>query len=256
MSESRTGKNFSDETKKILSDLRTGKISPFLNKSHTEETKQKMSEAIGSKLKVFNKETNQTTIYSSNCKVAESIGCSEFTVRYYIKNKKLYKGKYLFENKDESTATQMSQEMRDKLRKSRGTPVYIYDAKDLTLLYLFDAKQQAYDLINIHHNTLNDCLNLGTLYLDTFFFSLDLIEESPATNLLHLDEIKSLVSDKRDVYNVKHPAAKSILAEFKDEPKKNLEFNSLNSLANRLKGDRQVIRKYLKGEKSGYYRGK
>jgi hypothetical protein len=68
--------------------------------------------------------------------------------------------------------------------------------------------------------------------------------------------MKSLVSDKRDVYSVKHPAAKSTLAEFKDEPKKNLEFNSLNSLAKHLKGDRQVIRKYLKGEKSGYYRGK
>lgn len=256
MSESRTGKIFSDETKKILSDLRTGKSSPFLNKSHTEETKQKMSEAIGSKVKVFNKETNQTTVYSSNYKVAESLGCSEFTVRYHIKNKKLYKGKYLFEKNDEPATPQMSQEIRDKLRKSRGTPVYMYNAQDLTLLYLFDSKQQTYDLINIHHNTLNDCLNLGNIYLDTFFFSLDLIEESTATDLLHLDKIKSLIADKRDVYEVKHPAAKSILAEFKDEPKKNLEFNSLNSLAKHLKGDRQVIREYLKGEKSGYYRGK
>nr|GEY62331.1 hypothetical protein [Tanacetum cinerariifolium] len=102
----------------------------------------------------------------------------------------------------------MSQEMREKLRKQRGTPVYMYTVKDLVLLYAFDSKQQAYDLINIHHNTLNDCLNL----------------------------------------------AKSILAEFKNEPKKNLEFNSLNSLAKHLKGDRQVIREYLKGEKSGYYR--
>jgi len=150
----------------------------------------------------------------------------------------------------------MSQEMREKLRKQRGTPVYIYNVEDLTLLYAFGSKQQAYDLINIHHKTLNDCLNLGTIYLDTFFFSLDLIEESPETNFLHLDQIKSLVSDKRDVYNVKHPAAKSILAEFKDEPKKNLEFDSLNSLAKHLKGDRQVIREYLKGEKSGYYGGK
>jgi hypothetical protein len=150
----------------------------------------------------------------------------------------------------------MSQEMREKLRKQRGTPVYMYNVEDLALLYAFDSKQQVYDLINIHHNTLNYCLNLGTIYLDTFFFSLDLIEESPETNFLHLDQIKSLVSDKRDVYSVKHPAAKSILAEFKDEPKKNLEFNSLNSLAKHLKGDRQVIREYLKGEKSGYYRGK
>ena len=61
-------------------------------------------------------------------------------------------------------------------------------------------------------------LNLGNIYLDTFFFSLDITEESTDTDLVNLDKIKSLVADKRGVYEVKHPAAKSILAEFKDEP--------------------------------------
>jgi hypothetical protein len=150
----------------------------------------------------------------------------------------------------------MNEVMRDKLRKERGISVYLYNAKDLTLLYIFGSKQQVYSLINIHHNTLNDCLILGKLYLDTFFFSLDLIEESEETNLISLEEIKKLVSNKRDVYEVKHPASKVILVEFKDEPNKTLVFNSLTSLANHLKGNRQVIRSYLKGEKSGYYRGK
>jgi hypothetical protein len=150
----------------------------------------------------------------------------------------------------------MCQEMRDKLRKMRGTPIYVYSVNDFTLLYVFESKQQVYSIINIHHVTLSDCLNLGNIYLDTFFFSLDIIEESPETNLLDLDKIKSLVLDKREIYNVKHPAAKSILGEFKDDAKKNIEFDSLNSLAKHLKGDRQVIRKYLTAEKSGYYRGK
>lgn len=113
-----------------------------------------------------------------------------------------------------------------------------------------------YDSINIHHKTLNDCLDLGTTYLETFFFSLDLIEESSKTNLHTLDDMIRLISDKRDVYNVKHPAAKAILAVFKDYIRKNLIFSSLNSLAKHLKGDRQVIREYLTGKKSGYYRGK
>jgi hypothetical protein len=150
----------------------------------------------------------------------------------------------------------MAQEIREKLRKQRGIPVYIYKADDFTLLYVFESKQYMFDSISIHHNTLNDCLILGTLYLDTLFFSLDLIEESTKTNKLTLDEIKTLVNDKRDVYNVKHPAAKAILAEFKDDSRKNLVFSSLNSLAKHLKGDRQVIRDYLTGKKSGYYRGK
>ena len=64
----------------------------------------------------------------------------------------------------------MSQEMRDKLRKQRGTPVYMYNLEDFTLIYVFNSKQQVYNLINMHHNTLNDCLNLGNIYLETLFF--------------------------------------------------------------------------------------
>ena len=150
----------------------------------------------------------------------------------------------------------MSQEAREKLRKQRGTPVYMYDAKGFTLLYTFGSKQQVYDIISIHHVTLNDCLDSGNLYLDTFFFSLDLIEESPEAKILDLDQIKTLVADKKKTYKVKHPAAKTILGEFKDDPQKNIEFDSLSSLAKHLKGDRQVIRSYLVGDKSGYYRGK
>lgn len=150
----------------------------------------------------------------------------------------------------------MAQEIREKLRKERGIPVYIYKADDFTLLYKFDSKQHMYDSISIHHKTLNDCLNLGIIYLDTFFFSLDLIEESTKINIHTLDDIIKLVNDKRDAYNVKHPAAKAILAEFKEDARKNLIFFSLNSLAKHLKGDRQVIREYLTGKKSGYYRGK
>lgn len=154
--------------------------------------------------------------------------------------------------------TPMSEEIRNKLRQQRGTPIYVYSgapSSDFTLLYIFESKQQMYNLINIHHTSLNDCLNLGTLYLDEFFFSLDLIEESDKTNLLNLEEIQRLVLDKRTTYLIKHPAAKGILAEYKDDSSKNKEYSSLNSLANDLKGDRQVIRDYLKGNKTGYYRG-
>nr|QCW06875.1 hypothetical protein [Drechslerella brochopaga] len=150
----------------------------------------------------------------------------------------------------------MSQEMREQLRKQRGTPIFVYDANDFTLLYVFASKTYMYNTINIHHKTLDDCLDLGKLYLDTFFFSLDKIEESSNTNLLSLDEIRTLVSEKREIYEVKHPASKAILAEFKDESKLNRKFSSLGSLAKELKGDRGVIREYLKGNKSGYYRGK
>lgn len=148
----------------------------------------------------------------------------------------------------------MKEEIRLRLRKQRGTPVFVYDANDFTLLYVFDSKTHMYNSIKIHHKTLNDCIDSGQIYLDTFFLSLDQIEEN--TNLLTLDEIKALVLKKREIYLVKHPASKAILAEFKDDSSLNREFSSLNSLAKGLKGDRQIIREYLNGNKPGYYRGK
>lgn len=151
--------------------------------------------------------------------------------------------------------TPMSEEIRSKLRKERGIPIYAY-SEDLTLLYIFESKQQMYNTIKIHHTSLNDCLSLGLLYLDEFLFSLDLIEESDKTELLTLNEIECLIKDKRSNYSIKHASAKAILAEYKDDTEKNKEFTSLNSLANDLKGDRKVIRDYLKGIKTGYYRGK
>lgn len=153
----------------------------------------------------------------------------------------------------------MAQEMRERLRKQKGTPVYVYKAENLTLLHVFDSKQYMYDIISIHHKSLQNCLDIGTLYLDFFFLSLDLLETESETDnvkLLTLNEIKTLVNLKRELHKVKHPSAKAILAKYKDDASKNLEFDSLNSLAKHVKGDRQVIREYLKGSKSGYYRGK
>lgn len=149
----------------------------------------------------------------------------------------------------------MSSEIRDKLRIERGTAIYVYKSEDFSLLHTFKSKQQVYDTINIHHVTLNKCLNSGDIYLNAFFFSLDLIEESTITNQLDLNEIKNLVIDKRNKHVIKHPKSKAILAVFKDDTSKNMEFSSLNSLANYLKGDRKVISDYLKGNKTGYYRG-
>lgn len=153
--------------------------------------------------------------------------------------------------------TPMTQEVRDKLRQERGTPIYIYNSENFELLHVFKSKQHCYDTISIHHNILSNCLSMGDIYLDSFFFSLDLIEESIQSNLLTLEEINEVVFSKKKTYTVKHPASKIIIAYFNDDyHSQTLTFPSLNSLAKHLKGDRKVIRDYLKGEKSGYYRGK
>ena len=64
----------------------------------------------------------------------------------------------------------MAQEIREKLRKERGTFVYIYNVWTFSLMYIFESKQDMYTSISIHHKTLKDCLDSGTFYLDYFFF--------------------------------------------------------------------------------------
>lgn len=95
MSLTRRGKVFS-ENKKKFRELRKGKDSPFLGKQHSLETRKKLSESLGSKIEVFNKDTLKTIIYSSNYKAAKAIGCDESTVRYWLKKNKPYKNKYIF----------------------------------------------------------------------------------------------------------------------------------------------------------------
>ena len=58
------------------------------------------------------------------------------------------------------------------------------------------------------------------------------------------------------LHKLKHPAAKAILAQFRDDVSKNLEFYSLNCLPKHLKSDDKVIKEYIQGTQLGYYRGK
>lgn len=92
----RFGITHTEETKALISEAMSGENNSIYGKNHSAETLLKISEANGSKIQVINKETDETIIYSSNCKAAEALGCSETTIRNYIKNKKVYKGKFLF----------------------------------------------------------------------------------------------------------------------------------------------------------------
>jgi Cytochrome C and Quinol oxidase polypeptide I/NUMOD1 domain len=152
----------------------------------------------------------------------------------------------------------IKKEVLHKPRKERGTHIYMYNSEDFSLLYIFQSKRNMYRTININDKTLSNCLDTGALFLGAFLFSTGVIQESgdKNINLLSLIEMKKLLSDKRKIYIIKHPASKFILAKFKGDSSKDQEFSSLHSLANHMKGDRKVIRDYLKGKKSGYYRGK
>jgi len=58
MSEVHIGKILSDKTKAKMSEIKKGKKNPLFGKTHSEETKNKMSEGLGTAVKVLDLETN------------------------------------------------------------------------------------------------------------------------------------------------------------------------------------------------------
>lgn len=125
MSESRRGKIMTDETKLKMSESQRGEKNPmygkanktflgrthneqsrrkmrdshlgekhyFFGKSHSEETKSKISNKLGSPVQVTDLETNKV-IYDTANKAAQSLLCSTSTVNSY-RSKNIYKNKYL-----------------------------------------------------------------------------------------------------------------------------------------------------------------
>lgn len=154
----------------------------------------------------------------------------------------------------------MSLESRLKLRKERGHPVYIYNGETMEPLYQFESKTHMYKELQMHHTTLNKCLDTGIYYLNFFYLSLDIITEKSQTfePTISLKELQTLTKTKRDNFNIAkiHPSATKVTAEFTGDIKsrKIIHATSLHSLSLTLKGDRQTIRKYLKNGE--LYRGK
>ena len=95
----------------------------------------------------------------------------------------------------------------------------------------------------------------GNLYLNRFFFSLDIISEFPFESVVSSSELISLVEKTKLEYKPKQPASKNILAENILHPELTKNFTSIGELSRHLKGDRGTIRNYINGNSSGLYRG-
>lgn len=147
----------------------------------------------------------------------------------------------------------MAQKICKKWDKQTNILIYIYKTKSFTLVHIFNWKQYIYNTKKIYYKTLYDCIDLGILYLDLFFFFLDLLEiKIKNIYILNLDQIKTLIKTKQQLYNLKYPVSKTIFAEFKNNASKNLKFDFLNYLAKYFKSHYKVIKKYIQRIKSGY----
>jgi hypothetical protein len=64
--------------------------------------------------------------------------------------------------------------------KNRSHSYAIFDSITGQLLWVFETKQLCTNLMNIHHSTLNKCVNANTTYLNSFRLSRTGITETPA----------------------------------------------------------------------------
>ncbi len=150
----------------------------------------------------------------------------------------------------------MSIESRERLRMQRGIAFFVYDTITHSLIYKFESKQQAYDQIHIDHSTLNNCLNEGILYLDRFMFSIEIINEFPFEYFMSIEDLKNLILEKQIAKRKIQINSKKIYAENTKQPNLSKVFNSINSFAKSVKGDRGTIRSYLNNDnkKESLYR--
>jgi hypothetical protein len=148
--------------------------------------------------------------------------------------------------------TPMSPEARDLLRKFRGVPIYIYDTITKSLIFVSDSKEWLYQNIGIHHTSLGNCIDKGSLYLNRFYISLDFISEYPYENILTSNSLVELVDSVRAQYTPLQPVSKGVYAENIIHPELNTCFSSIGEASKHLKGDRGTIRKYIKSK--GLYR--
>jgi group I intron endonuclease len=82
-----------------MSEAKKGKKSSFFGKTHSEETKAKISEEKGTPIKVIDLNTNVSSTYTSIRKAAEMLGVTHKALSYHFKktNSFVFKGRYLVE---------------------------------------------------------------------------------------------------------------------------------------------------------------
>lgn len=139
----------------------------------------------------------------------------------------------------------MSEKQRDKLRKERGSVVYVYDTLLGGLLHVFLSKTVLYSYLNIHHRTLKKLLESGAKYLDRFVFSSIVLKQYTKDMSLSVLDLSNLITEVKKEYKTIQPAQRSITAENVLHPELSRKYNGINEFAKAIKGDRSTIRVHI-----------
>ena len=153
----------------------------------------------------------------------------------------------------------ISMEWRQYFRELRGTPIYVYDICNLTLIHIFDSKTYLYRSLHIDHRTLDKYIKNNKPFLSRFIFTLNPIISMSVEGIINISDIKLLFEQIRKDFNngeFQFKNRKKILAENIVNSNLTKNYISINACVKDLKGDRSTIRKYLENKNNKpYYRG-
>lgn len=138
--------------------------------------------------------------------------------------------------------------------KKRGLGYYIFDSITMGLLYHFDSIQHSCDKLNMHRKMVNTCIKSGDKFIGRFIFSTEYLKEFSNDYTLSLMDLQLLFEEVRINHKPIEVAAKELSAENVLHPNLSKNYESIGEFARSVKGDSEIIRKYVNGVKPGLYR--
>ena len=177
---SELGKNrtHSDLTKALISKAITGENNPFYNKSHSIETKLRMSEANSAyPVYVYNSFKQLLVVFPSVGFLAELIKSNHATLVEVIKNNLIFRGEWFLSNIPYNltdTPLISSSEERDKLvleinqQSYIRKAIFVYDTHK-NFIGKYEGVMAASRALNISHLTIKNHASVGGIYKNYIF---------------------------------------------------------------------------------------
>jgi group I intron endonuclease len=82
------------QLKQIIS--KPGALNPMFGKSHTIETREKMSNSKSTPVTLYNNNNQYILTFKNNIQLANFLNCNQSTIGRYLKSGKCFKGLYYF----------------------------------------------------------------------------------------------------------------------------------------------------------------
>jgi len=139
--------------------------------------------------------------------------------------------------------------MNQPAREAKGTIIFIYNSDCTQLLYVFLSKTHLSSTLCIHVTTLNSLLNTGTVFIDKFVFTDDLIEGTDNRNTLEMIEFVALFLSTYKSYKDSHgglsPRARAIRLTHITDPSQSFTLSSIRAAVRHFKCDKETVSNYL-----------